>query len=116
MSYVGRGDYLFLIPKGIFPFVVKKINFLIMVGNRRTKLRLRSYYVGFVIGLLGLTFRFKLLVRVRGLGYKAYVINSGKTLSLKLGLSHIVNFNFFKGMFASKLGVKDRMFSIEGPN
>lgn len=116
LYYVGKGSFTFLIPRGILPFVVKNINLLLMVGDRSKKYLIKPYFTSFLIGILGLTFRFKLLVKVKGLGYKSYVNNSGKTLTLKLGLSHIVNFNFFRDMFASKLGQKDRMFSIEGSN
>jgi ribosomal protein L6P/L9E len=77
---------------------------------------LKPYFTGLVISMLGLTFRFKVFIRVRGLGYKAYVLNSGNTINLKLGFSHLVKFNFFRGMFATKLGQKDRMFSVEGNN
>eukprot|EP00461_Guttulinopsis_vulgaris_P002285 UN02286 len=65
--------------------------------------------------LLGQAFRYRLLLRVKGLGYKAYIADNGSVLNLKLGYSHIVRFKFNKFMLAAKLGVKDRMFSVEGP-
>ena len=63
---------------------------------------------------LGFVFRFKLLLRVRGLGYKVYVQGSGEEIVFKLGFSHLVKHRFKFGIFAKSLGVKDRMFSIEG--
>jgi len=116
MQYLPKGVFLYIIPKGILPFVIKKNNLLLIVANKFSKFKLKPYYTSLIINILGLTFRFKLFARVRGLGYKAYILNSGKTLNLKLGLSHTVNFNFLRDMFATKLGQKDRMFSIEGSN
>lgn len=114
--YQGKGSFLYFIPKGILPLLVKNREFVLSVSRKKDKYKLKPYLISTIINLLGLTFRFKVFVRVKGLGYKAYVLNSGKILSLKLGLSHIINFKFNFGMFATKLGQKDRMFSVEGNN
>lgn len=116
MTYPNKGDYLYTIPSGIVPSLVKRGDILFSVGNKPNRYKLKPYLTAILINILGLTFRFKVFLRVKGLGYKAYVLNAGKTLSMKLGLSHIVQFNFFRGMFATKLGQKDRMFSVEGDN
>lgn len=113
--YPNKGYFLFLIPNGLLPGISKKkLSFSVSIKNERFKLK--PFLTAFYINLLGLTFRFKIFLRVKGLGYKAYVYNSGKLLSLKLGFSHIINFKFSRDMFATKLGQKDRMFSIEGSN
>lgn len=116
ISYLNKGDFLYFIPKGILPLLVKNKEFVLSVSKKKDKYKLKPYLIATIINLLGLTFRFKVFVRVKGLGYKAYVLDSGKILSLKLGLSHVVNFKFNFGMFATKLGQKDRMFSVEGNN
>jgi len=116
LFYTGKGSFTYTMPKWIFPQVFKYFNLMIFTGNKKTRYILKPYFTSLVINLLGLTFRFKVFVRVKGLGYKAYVLNSGNTINLKLGLSHMVKFNFFRGMFATKLGQKDRMFSVEGNN
>lgn len=116
MNYLGKGSHIYSIPKGVIPGLSKKGNISFSVGTKMNKFKLKSYLTAILISILGLTFRFKIFLRVRGLGYKAFVLNSGKTLNLKLGLSHTVHFNFINKMFATKLGQKDRMFSIEGYN
>lgn len=116
LFYENRGSFLFMLPKKIVPQVYKFISLILLVGEKKSQYRLKPYFNSLVVNMLGLTFRFKVFIRVRGLGYKAYVLNSGNTINLKLGFSHIVKFNFFSGMFATKLGQKDRMFSVEGSN
>lgn len=116
LFYEGRGSFLYTLPKKIIPQVYKYFTLLLYVGDKKSRFFLKPFFTGLVISMLGLTFRFKVFIRVRGLGYKAYVLNSGNTINLKLGFSHLVKFNFFRGMFATKLGQKDRMFSVEGNN
>lgn len=116
LHYEDRGTYIHTMPKSIMPLVYKFTQLFISVGSKKTKYSIKPYFIGLMVSLLGLTFRFKVFIRVKGLGYKAYVLNSGNTINLKLGLSHIVKFNFFRGMFATKLGQKDRMISVEGSN
>lgn len=116
MDYLSKGKYLYTIPKGIIPGLSKKGNISFSVGTKMNKFKLKSYLISILINILGLTFRFKVYLRVKGLGYKVFILNSGKTLNLKLGLSHVVRYDFVAGMFATKLGQKDRMFSIEGYN
>lgn len=114
--YEARDSYLYIVPKKVVPQVYKQISLIILVGEKKFKYRLKPFFIGLVISMLGMTFRFKVFIRVKGLGYKVYVLNSGNTINLKLGFSHLVKFNFFRGMFATKLGQKDRMFSVEGNN
>jgi hypothetical protein len=90
------------------------MKFVLSVSRKKDKYKLKPYLISTIINLLG-TFRFKVFVRVKGLGYKA-CFKFRKILSLKLGLSHIINFKFNFGNFATKLGQKDRMFSVEGNN
>lgn len=116
LYYEGRGSFLYTLPKKIIPQVYKYLTLVLFVSEKKTKYALKPYLTGLFISMLGLTFRFKVFFRVRGLGYKAYVLNSGNTLSLKLGFSHLVKFNLFRGMIATKLGQKDRMVSVEGNN
>ena len=75
---------------------------------------LKPYINLLSLTVLGFVFRFKMLLRVRGLGYKVYVKGSGGEIVFKLGFSHLVKHRFKFGIFAKSLGVKDRMFSIEG--
>lgn len=116
LYYDKKGSFLYTLPKKIIPQVYKYFTLLLYVGEKKTRFFLKPFFTGLVISMLGMTFRFKVFIRVRGLGYKAYVLNSGNTINLKLGFSHLVKFNFFAGMFATKLGQKDRMFSVEGNN
>lgn len=116
LFYEGRGSYLYTLPKKIIPQVYKYLTLVLFVSEKKTKYSIKPYLTGLFINMLGLTFRFKVFFRVRGLGYKAYVLNSGNTLSLKLGFSHLVKFNLFRGMVATKLGQKDRMIAVEGSN
>lgn len=115
ISYVGKGEFYYTIRNKIITSIfTKTATAVITVGDRITKLYIKPLIATLIVNFLGLTFRFKLFLRVRGLGYKAYVTNNGKSLNLKLGLSHNVLFNFQNEMFATKLGQKDRMFSVEG--
>jgi len=116
MIYPDKGQYMFTIPSDIIPGIKKNRTISFSVSSKKNKFKLKSYITSLIVGILGLTFRFRVFLRVRGLGYKAYILNSGKTLSLKLGLSHAVFFNFSNDMHANKLGQKDRMFSVEGYN
>lgn len=117
MVYPQKGCYLYGVPSGIMPSIKKNWTIGFSSSTSASRYKLKSYVTTVIIGILGLTFRFRVFLRVRGLGYKAYILNSGKTLSLKLGLSHVVKYNFTEeGMFANKLGQKDRMFSVEGYN
>jgi ribosomal protein L6P/L9E len=115
MSYLAT-SYFYCVPKGLQLALHNGNSLNVMVGNKKTKLKAKPFITSMLISILGLTFRFRIYLRVRGLGYKAYVINSGKTLNLKLGLSHTVTFNFIGQMHALKLGQKERMFSIETDN
>jgi len=114
IKYINKGIFMYIIPKWIFPTVFKYQYLMLFSGSKKSKYILKPYFTSIIVSLLGITFRFKIFIKVKGLGYKAYVLNGGKTINLKLGLSHIVKFNLVKEMFASKLGSKDRMFSIEG--
>jgi ribosomal protein L6P/L9E len=116
MTYPSKGQYMFTVPSDIIPGIKKNRTISFSVSSKKNKFKLKSYITSLIVAILGLTFRFRVFLRVRGLGYKAYILNSGKTLSLKLGLSHAVLFNFSNDMHANKLGQKDRMFSIEGYN
>lgn len=116
LFYETKGSFSYIVPKKIVPQVFKKISLILYVGEKKYKYKLKPFFTGLIISMLGMTFRFKVFIRVRGLGYKAYVLNNGNTINLKLGFSHLVKFNFFSGMFATKLGQKDRMFSVEGNN
>lgn len=117
VNYENKGRFMFRVPKHVYGSVHlfgKTASFGAIYN--KGKMLVRPYVSSVLTSLVGITFRFKLFLRVKGLGYKAYIANAGKTLNLKLGLSHIVSFNFQNEMFATKLGVKDRMFSVEGSN
>lgn len=116
INYLGKGDYYYYVPKGLTPLAVRNKELIISASTKKIKYKLRPYLIGLVISLLGMTFRFKVFIKLKGLGYKVYILNVGKTINLKLGFSHTVNFNFKFGMFATRLGIKDRMFSVEGNN
>lgn len=117
IKYNDYGSFLFFVPKGVFISLIKKGRLLTGSSyTSRDRQKLKPFVSSVLVTLLGYTFRFKLFLKVKGLGYKAYVSNSGKVLSLKLGLSHVVNFNFKNEMFAETHGTKDRMFSVEGSN
>jgi len=116
MTYTKKDSHFYVVPKMIIPGTVNNSELILKISTSAGMYKLKPFLIGLIISVLGLTFRFKIFIRVKGLGYKAYVLNNGNTLNLKLGYSHIVKFNFFDGMFATKLGQKDRMFSIEGPN
>lgn len=117
LNYESKGKFMFIIPNGLY-VGTQRFGRNASVGTlfSRTKMLVKPYVTSVLTSVVGFTFRFKLFLRVKGLGYKAYIANSGKTLNLKLGFSHIVTFNFQNEMFATKLGVKDRMFSVEGSN
>lgn len=114
MDYKTKARLLFLVPRGLYCGSFKHKSAVITTNNRARRYLLKPYATTVVSQIIGLTFRYRLMLRVKGLGYKAYIANAGKTLNLKLGYSHIVAFNFAKDMFATKLGVKDRMFAVEG--
>lgn len=116
MIYPKKGCHLFITPLGIIPGIKKNWTISFSVGSKKNKFKLKSYLTSILVGILGLTFRFRVFLRVRGLGYKAYILNSGKVLNLKLGLSHTIQYSFIGSMLVNKLGQKDRMFSIEGYN
>lgn len=115
ISYKNFGNYLFFVPNTVYMSIIKFGRQLVGSSfSKTTRNRLKPFISSILVTLLGVTFRFKIFLKVKGLGYKAYVYNNGKKLSLKLGLSHIVNFFFTDNMFAESHGTKDRMFSVEG--
>lgn len=117
VNYKPKGKYMFILPTFVYggtQYFGKTASFGTMFS--KAKMLVKPFVSSVLTSIVGFTFRFKLFLRVKGLGYKAYIVNSGKTLNLKLGFSHIVIFNFQNEMFATKLGVKDRMFSVEGSN
>lgn len=61
--------------------------------------------------LRGLKARFKLLLELRGLGYKLKM-GGPKRLLLDIGYSHTVAFDFFKDMLATGVGLKSRVLQI----
>ncbi len=67
-----------------------------------------------MLNVLGFVFRFKIFLRVRGLGYRVYIKDEGQQIQFKLGYSHLVIHRFKFGIFATALGVKERMFAVEG--
>ncbi len=75
---------------------------------------LKSFINSLMLNVLGFVFRFKIFLRVRGLGYRVYIKDEGQQIQFKLGYSHLVIHRFKFGIFATALGVKERMFAVEG--
>lgn len=115
-TYSTDSERIHFVPKKLLASTIKNgRGALISTIARDSRYLLKPYCTTVMSQLLGQAFRYRLLLRVKGLGYKAYIADNGSVLNLKLGYSHIVRFKFNKFMHAAKLGVKDRMFSVEGP-
>ena len=118
VSYVYMNDKerVYFVPKKLLSSTIKGgRGAVISTIARDSRYLLKPYCTTVMSQLLGQAFRYRLMLRVKGLGYKAYIADGGSVLNLKLGYSHIVRFKFNKFMFAAKLGIKDRMFAVEGP-
>lgn len=118
VSYLDNEPFTYLTPPATYvalvPTGTNRKLILFQTLSRSTLSNLKPYINFLSLVFLGFVFRFKLFLRLRGLGYKVYTKEDGKIIIFKLGFSHLVTHRFRFGIFAKVLGIKDRMFSIEG--
>lgn len=112
----GSARRLFLVPENVGVGLVGEGHnlFFFRTFLHSQKKYLKSFINSLALNLLGFVSCFKVFLRVRGLGYRVYVKDEGRQIQFKLGYSHLAVHRFKFGIIATQLGVKERMFSLEG--